>query len=71
MFIYITIFLLIFVLGLLINAYYRANADICTLKHNNNLINSLLSTLGDGFYLWDEKRRIEKFSTNLQILLNT
>ena len=54
MFIYITIFLLIFVLGLLINAYYRANVDICTLKHNNNLINSLLSTLGDGFYLWDE-----------------
>ncbi|AHX04771.1 hypothetical protein [Ehrlichia japonica] len=71
MFTYITIFLLIFVLGLLINAYYRANVNICALKHNNNLINSLLSTLGDGFYLWDEKRRIEKFSPNLQILLNT
>ncbi|AAZ68248.1 hypothetical protein [Ehrlichia canis] len=71
MFIYITIFLLIFVLGLLINAYYRANVNICALKHNNNLINSLLSTLGDGFYLWDEKRRIERFSPNLQILLNT
>ena len=71
MFTYITIFLLIFVLGLLLNAYYHANTNICTLKHNNNLINSLLSTLGDGFYLWDEKRRIERFSPNLQILLNT
>ncbi|KJV69601.1 hypothetical protein [Candidatus Neoehrlichia procyonis] len=71
MFIYTIIFLLIFTISVLTAAYFYANISINNLKHNNNLITNLLLSLGDGFYLWDEEKRIEKFSPNLQLLLNT
>ncbi|MFJ5424296.1 hypothetical protein, partial [Wolbachia endosymbiont of Drosophila barbarae] len=37
----------------------------------NVIINNLIDTVNDGFYIWDAKKRIEKFSPNLLILLNT
>ncbi|QXK92139.1 hypothetical protein HL033_00980 [Neoehrlichia mikurensis] len=71
MFIYIIFSLLIFTMSILATAYFYSNKSINNLKHNNNLITNLLLSLGDGFYLWDEEKRIEKFSPNLQLLLNT
>nr|WP_246224400.1 hypothetical protein [Wolbachia endosymbiont of Litomosoides sigmodontis] len=44
---------------------------IKSLQHQNIIINNLIDTVDDGFYIWDAKKRIEKFSPNLLILLNT
>ncbi|MGN7678348.1 MAG: hypothetical protein ACTJLL_01110 [Anaplasma sp.] len=50
---------------------FYASLSIQDFKHNDNLLTSLLLSLGDGFYLWDEKKRVERFSPNLQMLLNS
>ncbi|MCU7611361.1 hypothetical protein [Anaplasma capra] len=50
---------------------FYASLSINDFRHNNNLLTSLLLSLGDGFYLWDEKKRVERFSPNLQMLLNS
>nr|WP_246168542.1 hypothetical protein [Wolbachia endosymbiont of Ctenocephalides felis wCfeT] len=44
---------------------------IRNLQHQNIIINNLIDTIDDGFYIWDAKKRIETFSPNLLILLNT
>ncbi|ABD44395.1 hypothetical protein APHWI1_0491 [Anaplasma phagocytophilum str. ApWI1] len=71
MFTYIAPYILVFVLAVFAIFSFYASLSMNDLKHNNNLLASLILSLGDGFYLWDEKKRVERFSPNLHILLNS
>ncbi|MCV3769242.1 MAG: hypothetical protein K0T53_00715 [Wolbachia pipientis] len=70
-FLYEAILLLILIIFFL--SYFKLKIDnkIKSLQHQNIIINNLIDTVDDGFYIWDAKKRIEKFSPNLLILLNT
>lgn len=71
MFTYVAPYILIFVLAVFTVFSFYASLSINDFKHNNNLLTSLILSLGDGFYLWDEKKRVERFSPNLHMLLNS
>ena len=71
MFTYITTYVLVFVLAVFTVFSFYASLSINDFRHSNNLLTSLILSLGDGFYLWDEKKRVERFSPNLQVLLNS
>ncbi|MDB1135036.1 hypothetical protein [Candidatus Anaplasma sp. TIGMIC] len=71
MFTYVVPYVLVFVLAVFAVFSFYASLSINDLKHNNNLLTSLILSLGDGFYLWDEKKRVERFSPNLHMLLNS
>ncbi|ACZ49485.1 hypothetical protein ACIS_00996 [Anaplasma centrale str. Israel] len=71
MFTYAAAYVLVFVLAILVVFCFYTSLSISDFRHNNNLLTSLLLSLGDGFYLWDEKKRVERFSPNLQMLLNS
>lgn len=64
---------LILILILFFLSYSRLKIDnkINELQHQNIIVNNLIDTMDDGFYIWDAKKRIEKFSPNLLISLNT
>ncbi|MDM8335489.1 hypothetical protein [Wolbachia pipientis] len=70
-FLYEVVLLLILILFFL--SYFKLKVDnkIKSLQHQNIIINNLIDTVDDGFYIWDATKRIEKFSPNLLILLNT
>ncbi|MBD0391416.1 hypothetical protein IC220_02945 [Wolbachia endosymbiont of Pentalonia nigronervosa] len=64
---------LILILILFFLSYSRLKIDnkVNELQHQNIIVNNLIDTMDDGFYIWDAKKRIEKFSPNLLISLNT
>ena len=71
MFTYVAPCILVFILAVFAVFSFYASLSINDFKHNNNLLTSLILSLGDGFYLWDEKKRVERFSPNLHMLLNS
>ncbi|MDR2831359.1 MAG: hypothetical protein LBV62_00335 [Rickettsiales bacterium] len=70
-FLYEVVLVLILILFFLSYSKLKINNKIKSLQHQNIIINNLIDTVNDGFYIWDAKKRIEKFSPNLLILLNT
>ncbi|QOD38491.1 transcriptional regulator [Candidatus Wolbachia massiliensis] len=70
-FLYEVVLLLILILFFLSYSKLKVDNKIKSLQHQNIIINNLIDTVDDGFYIWDSKKRIEKFSPNLLILLNT
>ncbi|QKX01412.1 hypothetical protein GOY13_00240 [Wolbachia endosymbiont of Cruorifilaria tuberocauda] len=70
-FLYEVVLLLILILFFFSYFKFRIDNRIKSLQHQNIIINNLIDTLDDGFYIWDAKKRIEKFSPNLLILFNT
>ncbi|QKX03257.1 hypothetical protein GOY07_03785 [Wolbachia endosymbiont of Litomosoides sigmodontis] len=70
-FLYEVVLLLILILFFLSYSKLKVDNKIKSLQHQNIIINNLIDTVDDGFYIWDAKKRIEKFSPNLLILLNT
>ncbi|WCR58128.1 transcriptional regulator [Wolbachia endosymbiont of Ctenocephalides felis wCfeJ] len=70
-FFYEVLLLLILILFFLSYSKLKVDNKIKNLQHQNIIINNLIDTIDDGFYIWDAKKRIEKFSPNLLILLNT
>ena len=68
---YEIVLLLILVFFLFSYSKLKISNKIKDLQHQNVIINNLIDTVNDGFYIWDAKKRIEKFSPNLLILLNT
>ncbi|CCF78189.1 PASPAC domain-containing protein [Wolbachia endosymbiont of Onchocerca ochengi] len=70
-FLYEVVLLLILILFFLSYSKLKVDNRIKSLQHQNIIINNLIDTVDDGFYIWDAKKRIEKFSPNLLILLNT
>ena len=71
MFLYEVVLILILILFFLSYSKLKTSNRIKDLQHQNIIINNLIDTIDDGFYIWDAKKRIEKFSPNLLILLNT
>lgn len=71
MFLYEIVLILVLMLFFLSYSKLKINNKIKSLQHQNIIINNLIDTIDDGFYIWDAKKRIEKFSPNLLILLNT
>ncbi|WP_333024071.1 hypothetical protein [Wolbachia endosymbiont of Pentidionis agamae] len=65
----------ILVLSLLLffTSYSKAQVSnkIKDLQHQNIIISNLIDTIDDGFYVWDEKKRIEIFSSSFLTSLNT
>ncbi|MDN5247970.1 MAG: hypothetical protein QWI36_02420 [Wolbachia endosymbiont of Tyrophagus putrescentiae] len=70
-FTYEVFLILVLVLFFLSYSRLKINERIKSLQHQNIIINNLIDTIDDGFYIWDSKKRIEKFSPNLLISLNT
>lgn len=70
-FLYEVVLLLILILFFLSYSKLKVDNKIKSLQHQNIIINNLIDTVDDGFYIWDARKRIEKFSPNLLILLNT
>lgn len=70
-FLYEVVLLLILILFFLSYSKLKVDNKIKSLQHQNIIISNLIDTVDDGFYIWDAKKRIEKFSPNLLILLNT
>ncbi|WP_425386220.1 hypothetical protein [Wolbachia endosymbiont (group A) of Barypeithes pellucidus] len=70
-FLYEVVLILILILFFLSYSKLKISNKIKNLQHQNVIINNLIDTVNDGFYIWDAKKRIEKFSPNLLILLNT
>lgn len=70
-FLYEVVLILILILFFLSYSKLKISNKIKNLQHQNIIINNLIDTVNDGFYIWDAKKRIEKFSPNLLILLNT
>ncbi|WP_341807779.1 hypothetical protein [Wolbachia endosymbiont (group E) of Neria commutata] len=70
-FLYEVILVLTLILFFLSYSKLKINNKIKNLQHQNIVVNNLIDTVDDGFYIWDAKKRIEKFSPNLLILLNT
>ncbi|MFL3877046.1 hypothetical protein [Wolbachia endosymbiont of Trichogramma kaykai] len=70
-FLYEIVLLLILVFFFFSYSKLKISNKIKDLQHQNVIINNLIDTVNDGFYIWDAKKRIEKFSPNLLILLNT
>ncbi|APR98419.1 hypothetical protein [Wolbachia endosymbiont of Folsomia candida] len=70
-FLYEVILILTLVLFFLSYSKLKINNKIKSLQHQNTIVNNLIDTVDDGFYIWDAKKRIEKFSPNLLVLLNT
>ncbi|WP_434732196.1 hypothetical protein [Wolbachia endosymbiont of Zygogramma bicolorata] len=70
-FLYEVVLILILILFFLSYSKLKISNKIKNLQHRNVIINNLIDTVNDGFYIWDAKKRIEKFSPNLLILLNT
>ena len=70
-FVYEVFLILILVLFFLSYSRLRSDNKIKELQHKNTIINNLIDAIDDGFYIWDAKKRIEKFSPNLLISLNT
>ncbi len=70
-FLYEVVLILILILFFLSYSKLKISNKIKNLQHRNIIINNLIDTVNDGFYIWDAKKRIEKFSPNLLILLNT
>ncbi|OEY86978.1 hypothetical protein BIY23_00555 [Wolbachia pipientis] len=64
---------LILVLMLFFLSYSKLKISniIKNLEHQNIITNNLIDTVDDGFYIWDAKKRTEKFSPNLLVLFNT
>ncbi len=63
--------ILILILFLLSYSKLKIHNIIKSLEHQNIITNNLIDTIDDGFYIWDAKKRTEKFSPNLLILFNT
>jgi PAS domain-containing protein len=63
--------ILILMLFLLSYSKLKVSNIIKNLEHQNIITNNLIDTIDDGFYIWDSKKRTEKFSPNLLILFNT
>ncbi|MGL9717896.1 MAG: hypothetical protein ACR5K9_04310 [Wolbachia sp.] len=70
-FLYEVVLILILILFFLSYSKLKVDNKIKSLQHQNIIISNLIDTVDDGFYIWDAKKRIEKFSPNLLILLNT
>ncbi|MDD9331611.1 MAG: hypothetical protein PV340_03080 [Wolbachia sp.] len=70
-FLYEVVLILILVLLFLSYSKLKISNKIKNLQHQNVIINNLIDTMDDGFYVLDAKKHIEKFSPNLLILLNT
>ncbi|WP_353269938.1 hypothetical protein [Wolbachia endosymbiont (group A) of Myopa testacea] len=70
-FLYEVVLILILILFFLSYSKLKISNKIKNLQHRTVIINNLIDTVNDGFYIWDAKKRIEKFSPNLLILLNT
>jgi c-di-AMP phosphodiesterase-like protein len=70
-FLYEVILVLTLILFFLSYSKLKVNNKIKNLQHQSIIMNNLIDTMDDGFYIWDAKKRIEKFSPNLLILFNT
>ena len=70
-FLYEIFLILVLILFFLSYSRLKINDQIKSLQHQNIIVHNLIDTIDDGFYIWDSKKRIEKFSPNLLILFNT
>ncbi|MBV0899987.1 MAG: hypothetical protein KTV77_04555 [Wolbachia endosymbiont of Fragariocoptes setiger] len=70
-FLYEIFLILVLILFFLSYSRLKINDKIKSLQHQNIIVHNLIDTIDDGFYIWDSKKRIEKFSPNLLILFNT